>query len=83
MALEGLESILLAVLVISSIIAVESERLIRSVLGFLVFTLTLGVLFLLLSAYQLGLMVFLVYSGAAIALLLMVIMLTKGKEGEG
>ena len=50
MALEGLESILLAVLVISSIIAVESERLIRSVLGFLVFTLTLGGLFLLLSA---------------------------------
>lgn len=82
MSLEGLESILLAVLVISSIVAVESERLIRSVLGFLVFTLTLGGLFLLLSAYQLGLMVFLVYSGAAIALLLMVIMLTKGREGE-
>lgn len=83
MALEGLEGILLTVLVISSIIAVESERLIHSVLGFLVFTLTLGGLFILLSAYQLGLMVFLVYSGAAIALLLMVIMLTKGREGEG
>lgn len=80
MSLEGLETALLAVLVVSSLIAVESERLLRSVLGFLVFTLALGGLFLLLSAPHLGLMVFLIYSGAAVALLLMVIMLTRGRE---
>ena len=82
MSLEGLESALLAILVASSIMAVESERLTRSVLSFLIFTLALGGLFILLSAYHLGLMVFLIYSGAAIALLLMVFMLTKGREGE-
>ncbi len=80
MALEAVESILLAVLVAASLVAVESERLTRAVLGFLVFTIALGAIFIFLNAAYLGLLVLLIYAGAAIALLLMVIMLTRGSE---
>ncbi len=82
MALEAVESVLLVVLVAASLVAVESERLTRAVIGFLIFTIALGAIFILLSAAYLGLLVLLIYAGAAIALLLMVIMLTKGREEE-
>ena len=82
MALEAVESVLLAVLIVSSLVAVEAERLTRAVIGFLIFTITLGGVFILLNAAYLGLLVLLIYAGAAIALLLMVIMLTRGSEKE-
>jgi len=82
MITESLEAAFLASLVIFSILAVESESLIRSVFSLLGFTISLGLLFILLSAFHVGLMVLLVYAGGVVALLLAVIMMTKGREHE-
>lgn len=77
-----MEAALLVSLVIFSVIAVESENLLRSVFALLGFTAALAALFILLSALQVGLMLLLVYAGGVVALFLIVIMMTKGKEGE-
>lgn len=77
-----MEAALLVSLVVFSIIAVESENLLRSVFALLGFTVALAMLFILLSALQVGLMLLLVYAGGVVALFLIVIMMTKGREAE-
>ncbi|MCS7125292.1 MAG: NADH-quinone oxidoreductase subunit J [Aigarchaeota archaeon] len=80
MSIEGLEIALLISLIFFSIIAVESENLIRSVFALLGFVISLSILFILLYALHVGLMLLLVYAGGAIALLMVVIMMTNRRE---
>lgn len=80
MSLEIVETSLLVMLVIFSIIAVESENLVRSVLALLGFIISLSIIFILLYALHVGLILLLIYAGGAVALLMIVIMMTKGRE---
>ncbi|MCF8884183.1 MAG: NADH-quinone oxidoreductase subunit J [Nitrososphaerota archaeon] len=80
MSLEIVEASLLVMLVIFSIIAVESENLVRSVLALLGFIISLSIIFILLYALHVGLILLLIYAGGAVALLMIVIMMTKGRE---
>jgi len=80
MNIEALEVSLLISLIIFSIIAVESESLIRAVFGLLGFIISLSIIFILLYALHVGLMLLLIYAGGAIALLMLVIMMTNRRE---
>lgn len=80
MSIEALEASLLISLIVFSIIAVESENLIRAVFGLLGFIISLSFIFILLYALHVGLMLLLVYAGGAIALLMLVIMMTNRRE---
>jgi len=80
MNIEALEVALLISLIIFSIIAVESESLIRAVFGLLGFIISLSFIFILLYALHVGLMLLLIYAGGAVALLMLVIMMTSRRE---
>lgn len=80
MSIDLLEAILLVVAIVFAILAVEQNRLIRSVIGLLGYTATLGVLFLVLGAYPVAILQLLVYAGGIVALFIFVILLTKGVE---
>jgi len=80
MNIEVLEVSLFISLIVFSIIAVESENLIRAVFGLLGFIISLSFIFILLYAPHVGLMLLLVYAGGAIALLMIVIMMTNRRE---
>lgn len=80
MNVEALEAALLVSLVIFSIVAVESKSLIRAVFSLLGFIISLSFLFILLYALHVGLMLLLVYAGGAIALFMLVIMMTDRRE---
>jgi NADH:ubiquinone oxidoreductase subunit 6 (subunit J) len=80
MNIEALEVALLISLIIFSVIAVESESLIRAVFGLLGFIISLSFTFILLYALHVGLMLLLVYAGGAVALLMLVIMMTNRRE---
>lgn len=75
-----MEIALLILSIIFSIIAVESENLIRSVFALLGFIISLSGIFILLYAFHVGLMLLLVYAGGAVALLMVVIMMTNRRE---
>lgn len=80
MSIEGLEVALLISLVVFSILAVESESLVRSVFSLLGFIFSLSALFILLQAFHVGLMLLIVYGGGVIALFMVVQMMTRGRE---
>lgn len=82
MAYPELEVVLLVLAVASAIWAVESKSLVKSVFGLLLFTSSLGLLFIVLGALHVGLFQILVYSGGIVALFLAVIMLTARREEE-
>ncbi|PUA31988.1 MAG: hypothetical protein B9J98_04925 [Candidatus Terraquivivens tikiterensis] len=72
--------VLLSLSVAFSIVAVEANSLYRSVFGLFGMTATIGVLFMMMSAYYVGVAQLLVYAGGLIALMLIVVSLTAGKE---
>lgn len=80
MAVELLEIGLLVAAVVFAIAAVEQARLVRSVIGLLGYTASLGVLFLVLGAYPVAILQLLVYAGGIVALFIFVILLTRGVE---
>lgn len=80
MAVELLEIALLLAAVVFAIAAVEQARLVRSVIGLLGYTASLGVLFLVLGAYPVAILQLLVYAGGIVALFIFVILLTRGVE---
>lgn len=80
MNIETLEIALLISLIVFSVIAIESENLIRAVFGLLGFIISLSFIFILLYALHVGIMLLLVYAGGAIALLMFVIMMTNRRE---
>ena len=80
MALEVLEFTFLILAIVFSIIAIEQTKLIRAVMGLMGVTVSIGILFLLLGAYQLAILQLLIYAGGVIALFIVVILLTRGVE---
>ncbi|GEM_PF-772747 len=80
MNIETLEIALLISLIVFSVIAIESENLIRAIFGLLGFIISLSFIFILLYALHVGIMLLLVYAGGAIALLMLVIMMTNRRE---
>lgn len=80
MAQEVVELSLLMVMILSSFFAVEARRLTRAVFGLFTATASLGGIFLLLGAFQVGLLQLLIYAGGLIALFVMVVLLTTGED---
>ncbi|MCS6784790.1 MAG: NADH-quinone oxidoreductase subunit J [Candidatus Caldarchaeum sp.] len=80
MTIELLELALLGAAVFFAILAVEQSKLVRSVIGLLGYTATLGILFLVLGAYPIAILQLLVYAGGIVALFIFVILLTRGVE---
>ncbi len=74
------EAALLLLTTASAILAIESKSLVRTVLWFLVFTVSLGLLFVSLGAVLVGIFQILVYSGGAVALLMLVVMFTRRRD---
>ncbi len=77
---EAASVLLLSLSVIFSILAVEVNSLYRAIFGLFGMTATLGILFILMAAYYAGIAQLLVYAGGLIALMLVVVSLTEGKE---
>ncbi len=75
-----IEAVLLLLTTASAILAIESRSLVRTVLWFLVFTVSLGLLFILLGAVLVGVFQILVYSGGAVALMMLVVMFTRRRD---
>lgn len=75
-----IEAVLLLLTTASAILAIESRSLVRTVLWFLVFTVSLGLLFISLGAVLVGVFQILVYSGGAVALLMLVVMFTRRRD---
>lgn len=80
MIYEAVSLLLLSLSVAFSILAVEANSLYRSIFGLFGMTATIGVLFILMAAYYAGIAQLLVYAGGLIALMLIVVSLTVGKE---
>ncbi|MEM0445515.1 MAG: NADH-quinone oxidoreductase subunit J [Nitrososphaerota archaeon] len=77
---EGLELLLLVFAVAFAVLSVETKNLTRSVFGLLLFTATVGVIFILVGAVHVGALQIIVYSGGVTALFLVMIMLTSRRD---
>ncbi|MDJ0274444.1 MAG: NADH-quinone oxidoreductase subunit J [Nitrososphaerota archaeon] len=75
-----IEAALLLLATASAILAIESRSLVRTAMWFLVFTVSLGLLFVALGAAVVGIFQILVYSGGAVALLMLVVMFTRRRD---
>jgi NADH-quinone oxidoreductase subunit J len=75
-----IEAALILLTTASAILAIESRSLVRTALWFLVFTVSLGLLFITLGAVLVGIFQILVYSGGAVALLMLVVMFTRRRD---
>lgn len=75
-----IEAALLLLATASAILSIESRSLVRTALWFLVFTVSLGLLFVALGAAVVGIFQILVYSGGAVALLMLVVMFTRRRD---
>lgn len=80
MILEGLELLLLILAVAFAALAVETRNLTRSVFSLLLFTATIGFIFVLQGAVHIGALQLIVYSGGVTALFLVMIMLTARRD---
>lgn len=80
--IDVIQSVVLILMVGFAIVAIEAKRLYRAIFGLLGMTVSLGILFFSLSAYQVGIIQLLVYSGGIIALFVMVLSLTQGVEED-
>jgi NADH:ubiquinone oxidoreductase subunit 6 (subunit J) len=80
LAFPEIEAILLLIIIVSGILSVEVRSLVKAVMCLFIFTLSIGVLFMALGAFHVGLFQILAYSGGTIALFLAVIMLTRRVE---
>jgi NADH-quinone oxidoreductase subunit J len=75
-----IEAVLLLLTTASAILAIESRSLVRTALWFLVFTVSLGLIFITLGAVLVGIFQILVYSGGVVALLMLVVMFTRRRD---
>ncbi|MCS7094578.1 MAG: NADH-quinone oxidoreductase subunit J [Thaumarchaeota archaeon] len=75
-----LEAALLLVAALSAIMSIETRSLVRTALWFLIFTASLGLLFIIMGAHLVGLFQILAYSGGAVALLMVVLMFTRRRD---
>ncbi|MEM0090262.1 MAG: NADH-quinone oxidoreductase subunit J [Nitrososphaerota archaeon] len=80
MIYEAVSLLLLSLSVVFSILAVEANSLYRSIFGLFGMTASIGVLFILMAAYYAGIAQLLIYAGGLIALMLIIVSLTVGKE---
>ncbi|MEM4545685.1 MAG: NADH-quinone oxidoreductase subunit J [Nitrososphaerota archaeon] len=80
MIYEAVSLLLLSLSVVFSILAVEANSLYRSIFGLFGMTMSIGVLFILMAAYYAGIAQLLIYAGGLIALMLIIVSLTVGKE---
>jgi len=80
LVLEGLELLLLILAVIFSAFAVETRSLTRSVFGLLLFTVTIGLVFVALGAIHIGALQIIIYSGGVMALFLLMVMVTSRRD---
>lgn len=80
LVIEGLELLLLVLAVVFSAFAVETRSLTRSVFGLLLFTVSVGLIFLSLGAVHIGALQMIVYSGGVMALFLLMIMVTARRD---
>jgi NADH-quinone oxidoreductase subunit J len=80
LVIEGLELLLLVLAVVFSAFAVETRSLTRSVFGLLLFTVTVGLVFLALGAVHIGALQMIVYAGGVMALFLLMIMVTTRRD---
>ena len=77
-----LEVILLAFVVVFGILAVEFKRLIYAAVSLALMSISIALIFFLLTAPFVGLLQLLIYVGAITILFLATISLTKGEEEE-
>ncbi len=80
LAYPELEAILLLVVIISGILSVEARSLVKAAISLFIFTFSIGLIFILLGAFHVGLFQILAYSGGIVALFMLVIMLTRRIE---
>jgi len=80
LAFPEIEALLLLIIIVSGILSVEVRSLVKAVMCLFIFTLSLGLLFIALGAFHIGVFQILAYSGGTIALLMVVIMLTRRVE---
>jgi NADH-quinone oxidoreductase subunit J len=77
-----LEVILLAFVVVFGILAVEFKRLVYAAVSLALMSISIALIFFLLTAPLVGLLQLLIYAGAITILFLATISLTKGEEEE-
>ncbi|WXG45970.1 MAG: NADH-quinone oxidoreductase subunit J [Candidatus Atabeyarchaeum deiterrae] len=77
-----LEIILLAFTVVFAVLAVELKRLIYAAVSLALMSISIALIFFLLSAPYVGVFQLLIYAGAITILFLATISLTKGEEEE-
>jgi NADH-quinone oxidoreductase subunit J len=77
-----LEIILLAFIVVFGILAVEFKRLVYAAVSLALMSISIALIFFLLTAPFVGLLQLLIYVGAITILFLATISLTKGEEEE-
>jgi len=75
-----IEALLLFIIIVTGILSVEVRSLVKAVMCLFIFTLSIGLLFMALGAFHVGLFQILAYSGGVVALFMMVIMLTRRVE---
>jgi NADH-quinone oxidoreductase subunit J len=77
-----MEIILLAFIIVFGILAVESKRLVYAAVSLALMSISIALIFFLLSAPYVGVLQLLIYAGAITILFLATISLTKGEEEE-
>lgn len=77
---EVLSFVLLAAATAFALFSLETSNLYRAVFGLFGMSAALGVLFILMSAYYVGIAQLLIYAGGLIALFIIVVSLTEGKD---
>jgi NADH-quinone oxidoreductase subunit J len=77
-----LEIVLLAFIVVFGILAVEFKRLVYAAVSLALMSVTIALVFFLLTAPYVGLLQLLIYAGAITILFLATISLTRGEEEE-
>jgi NADH-quinone oxidoreductase subunit J len=77
-----LHLILLGTIILMAFIVAEAEDMLYAVLGLLGMCVSIGLLYWVLSAPYVAVFQLAIYGGAVIVLLISVVMLTRGEEGE-
>ncbi|MCD6236087.1 MAG: NADH-quinone oxidoreductase subunit J [Thaumarchaeota archaeon] len=82
MLADVVQLLLIALTIISAVLSIEVKNLYKAVIFFALMSISIGAIFWLLNSPYLAVFQLTVYSGAVVALLLAVVMLTVGKERE-
>jgi NADH-quinone oxidoreductase subunit J len=77
-----LEIILLAFIVVFGVLAVEFKRLVYAAVSLALMSISIALIFFLLTAPLVGVLQLLIYAGAITILFLATISLTRGEEEE-